>query len=136
MAAINHKLHSYCVACGSANPVGLRLKFVRHADGSVRAVAFCLKEISGYDGLLHGGVAALMLDSAMTNCLFSTGITALTAELNIKYKAPVKIGLAVDLKAWIEKDCSPLYMLKSELCQDGKVKVLAEAKFMKSETGL
>jgi acyl-coenzyme A thioesterase PaaI-like protein len=130
MAAINHKLHGYCVACGQANPVGLKLKFLPQADGSVRAAAFCLKEISGYDGLLHGGIAALMLDSAMANCLFSAGITGFTAEMNIKYKAPVKIGRAVELKAWIASDLAPLYLLKSELCQDGEVKVSADAKFM------
>ena len=124
------------VAADNQHPAGLKLKFLSQADGSVRAAAFCFKEVSGYDGLLHGEVAALMLDSAMTNCLFSAGITALTGELSVKYKAPVKIGRPVELKAWIEKDYSPLYMLKSELCQDGQVKVLAEAKFMKSATAL
>jgi acyl-coenzyme A thioesterase PaaI-like protein len=130
---ITHKLHGFCVACGAANPAGLRLKFLRQPDGSVSAAAFCVKELTGYDGLLHGGVAAMMLDSAMTNCLFGAGITALTGELNIKYKAPVKIGRAVGLKAWIEKDWAPLYLLKAELSQDGEAKVTADAKFMKTD---
>jgi len=132
MAAISHKLHASCVACGLNNPAGLRLKFMRQPDGSVHAAFFCRQELSGYNGLLHGGVAALMLDSAMTNCLFSAGITALTAELAVKYKAPVKIGRAVELKAWIASDCEPLYLLKAELSQNGDIKVLAEAKFMRS----
>lgn len=112
--------------------MGLRLKFRPQADGSVEGAAFCAKALTGYDGLLHGGVAALMLDSAMTNCLFAAGITALTGELAIKYRAPVMIGRAVALKAWIEKDHDPLFLLKSELRQDGAVKVSAEAKFMRS----
>lgn len=129
---ITHSLHGFCVACGAANPSGLRLKFVRQADGSVVGTAFCAKALTGYDGLLHGGVAAMMLDSAMTNCLFAAGVTALTGELNIKYKAPVKIGRVVELKARIDKDWAPLYMLKAELIQDGEAKVLADAKFMKT----
>lgn len=132
MDSIKHPLHSFCVACGAANPAGLRLKFHPKGDGSVEGAAFCARTLTGYDGLLHGGVAAMMLDSAMTNCLFAAGVTALTGEFNLKYKAPVKIGRAVNLRAWIEKDYSPLYVVKSELTQDGDVKVSAEAKFMKS----
>jgi acyl-coenzyme A thioesterase PaaI-like protein len=92
MAAIKHRLHGGCVACGDNNPAGLRLQFEPQLDGSVKAAAFCARELTGYDGLLHGGVAALMLDSAMTNCLFAAGITALTAEMTVKYRAMVKIG--------------------------------------------
>jgi len=132
MAVIKHRLHGGCVACGESNPAGLRLKFEKQADGSVKAAAFCVKELTGYDGLLHGGVAALMLDSAMTNCLFSAGITALTAEMNVKYKAPVKIGRAVILTAAIKTDHNPLFIVCSALRQDGEDKVLAEAKFMRT----
>jgi uncharacterized protein (TIGR00369 family) len=132
MAVIKHRLHGGCVACGENNPAGLRLKFERQADGSVRAAAFCVKELAGYDGLLHGGVAALMLDSAMANCLFGAGITALTAEMSVKYKAPVKLGRAVALGAAVKADHDPLFIVASELRQDGEVKVTAEAKFMRT----
>lgn len=127
-----HKSHTACVACGPNNPAGLRLKFIKQEDGSVRAAVFCRREMSGYDGFLHGGIAALMLDSAMTNCLFSMGIAALTAEFNLKYKAPVMIGRAVEVRAWLGSDLSPLYLMKAELLQNGQPKVLAEAKFLKN----
>jgi len=120
------------VACGENNPAGLRLKFEKQTDGSVKAAAFCVKELTGYDGLLHGGIAALMLDSAMTNCLFSEGVTALTAEMTVKYKAMVSIGRAVILTARIKADRDPLYLVCSDLSQDGKVRVCAEAKFMRT----
>ena len=132
MAAIKHRLHSGCVACGDNNPAGLRLNFEKQHDGSVKAAAFCVKELTGYDGLLHGGVAALMLDSAMTNCLFSAGVTALTAEMTVKYKATVNIGRAVTLTAKIKANHDPLFIVSSELLQDGAVKVSAEAKFMRT----
>ena len=132
MPAIKHRLHGGCVACGDNNPAGLRLKFEKQPDGSVKGAAFCVKELAGYDGLLHGGVAALMLDSAMANCLFGSGITALTAELSVKYKAPVRIGRGVVLSAGVIKDHDPLFIMSSELRQDGEVKVSAEAKFMRT----
>ena len=128
-----HRLHRGCVACGAENPYGLRLRFFRQDDGSVTAACPCRKELAGYDGLLHGGIAATMLDSAMSNCLFAAGVTAMTAEMNLKYRAPVLIGRAAVLKAWLVSDLCPLYIVKSELAQDGEVKVSAEAKFMRSE---
>ncbi len=131
-SAAGHKSHSGCVACGADNPLGLKLKFLPQPDGSVRAAVFCRREITGYDGFLHGGIAALMLDSAMTNCLFAKGIAALTAEFNLKYKAPVLIGRAAEVTARLEKDMAPLYVMKAELLQDGQVKVQAEAKFLKN----
>ncbi len=132
-AVTNHRLHSGCIACGRNNQYGLKLRFFRQEDGSVTGASFCRKELAGYDGLLHGGVAAMMLDSAMSNCLFAAGVTALTAEMSVKYRAPVKLGRAVSLKAWIASDLDPLYIVKSELAQDGGLKVSAEAKFMRSE---
>ncbi len=129
---IGHKSHYSCVACGQDNVAGLKLKFKKRQDGSVSAAVFCRREIMGYDGLLHGGVAALMLDSAMTNCLFSMNIAAFTAELNIKYKAPVVIGRAAEVTGRLVSDMAPLFLMKAELKQDEKVKVLAEAKFMKN----
>ncbi len=120
------------MACGENNPAGLRLNFEKQLDGSVKALAFCVKELTGYDGLLHGGVAALMLDSAMTNCLFSAGVAALTAEMAVKYKAVVNIGRAVVLTAKIKADHDPLFIVSSELLQGGQLKVSAEAKFMRT----
>lgn len=131
-AHMGHKSHNACVACGPDNPAGLRLKFFKQEDGSVKAAVFCRREMTGYDGFLHGGIAALMLDSAMTNCLFSRGIAALTAEFNLKYKAPVIIGRAAEVTARLEKDMSPLYVMRAELLQDGQAKVLADAKFLKN----
>jgi acyl-coenzyme A thioesterase PaaI-like protein len=118
------------VACGEGNPAGLNLRFRRQPDGSVRASAFCRKELTGYDGLLHGGVAALMLDSAMVSCLFAAGVTAYTAEMSLKYRSPVRIGRYAELTSRVKADHSPLYVVEAELLQDGEVRVRAEAKFM------
>ncbi len=126
-----HPEHKTCVACGPDNKYGLHLAFAPAGPGAVQGAIFCRKELTGYDGLLQGGVAALMLDSAMANCLFSSSVTAFTAEMSLKYHAPVLIGRAAVLKAWIEKDYSPLYLMRSQLLQDGILKVEAGAKFMR-----
>lgn len=130
---LHEALHDTCLLCGSKNPVGLKLEFEAENDGSVVAQFLCQFRFEGYKGFLHGGVAAALLDSAMTNCLFVRGIAAFTAGLNVAYKKPVRCGRPVQVKASLEKSFPPLYELKAHLSQDGEILVTADAKFMESE---
>ena len=77
-----------------------------------------------------GGVIASMLDGAMTNCLFAQGIVAVTGELTVRYWKPVLIGCELQLRAWIEGQHRPLYLMRAELAQQGCVNATASAKFM------
>jgi len=79
---------------------------------------------------VHGGVIASMLDGTMTNCLFAQGIVAVTGELTVRYCKPVLIGCQLRLRAWIEEQHRPLYVMQAELTQEGCVKAAASAKFM------
>jgi acyl-coenzyme A thioesterase PaaI-like protein len=127
-------VHPGCVVCGGANERGLRLRYAP-ADGSgVEAVLDCDHSLEGYGGRLHGGVIAAALDGAMTHCLFALGRTAVTAELVVKYKHPVAIGRPATVRARLERDLAPLYLLQAELVQDGVVKAAASAKFMEDES--
>lgn len=46
----------------------------------------------GYDGVVHGGILASVLDDAMANCLWLQGITAVTAKMSLRYREPVPVG--------------------------------------------
>jgi acyl-coenzyme A thioesterase PaaI-like protein len=127
------RVHDGCVVCGGTNERGLRLRY-GPADGSgVQAELDCEGSLGGYPGRLHGGVIAAALDGAMTHCLFALGRTAVTAELVVKYKHPVAIGRPATVRARLERDLAPLYLLQAELVQDGIVKAAASAKFMEDE---
>lgn len=65
--------HPSCFVCGAANPSGFHLRFALAPDGSVSAHVPCPQQFQSYDGTLHGGVVAALLDAAMTNCLFARG---------------------------------------------------------------
>ena len=75
--------------CGDHNPLSLRLDFRPDAEGGVRADLQGGARLQGYDGILHGGVVAALLDAAMTHCLFHHGVVGLTAELRVRYLKPV-----------------------------------------------
>lgn len=124
--------HPFCFACSESNPMGLALRYQAEPDGSVSAAFLGHSAIEGYPGLLHGGVIATLLDGAMVNCLFASGLRALTVELRVRYHAPVAAAEPVTLRAWREPSRHGLHHLRAELTQAGTVKIRGEGKFMEA----
>ena len=124
------KLHPRCVACSPEHPSGLRLRFSEQDDGGVVADFACGRAFEGYPGLLHGGITSMVLDSAMANCMFAEGYEAVTAELHVRYRAPVAVDRTARVSARIQREMHPLYLVESSLVQDGSVKALATGKYM------
>ena len=133
LAAVREREHNRCFVCDPDNPRGLGLRFQTCADGCVIAAFNCAEIFHGYPRWLHGGITSSLLDGAMTNCLFARGVVAATAQLSIRFLLPVVIDRQAHVKAWLEKNYSPLHLLRAELVQDGKVLVTASAKFMEFE---
>jgi acyl-coenzyme A thioesterase PaaI-like protein len=121
--------HPHCVVCGSANGHGLHLSFSAGADGSVSAVFQCEESLEGYAGIVHGGMVSSLLDGAMTNCLFSHGIAAVTAELSVRFQNLLRIGEPARVRAWITRSTPHLHFLAAEITQSGQVAATACAKF-------
>jgi len=120
--------HQQCFACGEN---GIAIKHAVSSENYLETVFFCDDKFRGYKDKLHGGMISTLVDSAMTNCLFAAGIAAVTGELNVRFAKPVSIGKKIYIKTWITISNSPLFVLKSELRQDGFLKCRANAKFMK-----
>ncbi len=89
MSATTDRGHRGCLLCGSDNPRSLGLMFQDSSRGGVEAEFQGGDELQGYDGLMHGGVIASLLDAAMTHCLFHRGVRAVTGDLNVRYLQPV-----------------------------------------------
>ena len=125
--------HTDCLFCDQRNPGGFRLGFRAQDDGSVRADFDCERSLQGYSDVLHGGVVSALLDAAMTNCLFSHGIVAVTAELTVRFVRPVRTGQPAELTAVVSGVRGPLYDLCAELRQEGIIRAHARARFMRSK---
>jgi uncharacterized protein (TIGR00369 family) len=130
LKTVRTQAHPYCVVCSQSNPLGLGLEFAVHDDGSVSASLHGHFALEGFQGCLHGGMIASLLDGAMTNCLFAQGHVAMTAELKVRYRKPVFIGQEMTIRAWIKASKAPLYLLAAELKQEGCTKAIASAKFI------
>jgi acyl-coenzyme A thioesterase PaaI-like protein len=126
--------HDWCLMCGKVNPWSLRLEFTDIKNG-VRALFQPHRGLSGYEGILHGGVISALLDAAMTHCLFHQKIKAVTVDLNIRFLKPVSCQETLEITAWILSDTPPLYSLKGELVQNKILLAWAEARFMQMANG-
>ena len=124
--------HNSCMVCGTVenNPDTLLLAFSQDSEGNVTAPFQVTSRHQGYDGLLHGGMASTLLDAAMTHCLFTHGIQALTAELTVRFVAPVRTEQQVMLTAHLVGHRRGIYQLEALITQEQQVLVRASAKFI------
>ena len=127
---LRQQTHPLCVVCSPANPLGLKVEYTLNPDGSVEGSFTGGPAFQGYDGMLHGGVIAALLDGAMTNCIFAHGCVAVTAELKVRYRKAVAAGEKVTIRAWVVQSSARLHQLRAELMQTNSVKAAATAKFM------
>lgn len=131
LEAVRAVEHPRCFVCNPEGPDGLRLRFRVQPGGSVVAFFPCRSLYQSYPETLHGGITSALLDAAMTNALFSIGIVAVTAELTVRFLAPVTLDRGAVVLGTIEKTTShPLYYVRAELQQDRRTLARASAKFL------
>ncbi len=131
LAATSASEHPGCLICSAANAYGLKLRFRVQGPGSILAMLPCREVLQGYPKMLHGGVISAVLDAAMTNALFSMGVVAVTAEMTVRFLAPVSLGRGAVVRATVERASNHLlYQVRSELEQDREIMARASAKFL------
>jgi uncharacterized protein (TIGR00369 family) len=131
LESVSANEHPRCLLCSPANVLGMKLAFQVQDDGSVSAVLPCHETLQSYPETLHGGVISALLDAAMTNALFSVGLVGVTAELTVRFLAPVSLGRDAVVRASIDRATSHrLYYVRSEFEQDRRIMARASAKFV------
>jgi len=132
--AVLHELcareHAKCFACRPASEGGLGLEFLVQPDGSVTASWTCPPTVESYAGIVHGGILATALDSAMVHVLFASGIIARTGELRIRYRRSVRSGVPTHVTARLCDALTPLFRLEAGIAQAGELCTQASGKFM------
>jgi acyl-coenzyme A thioesterase PaaI-like protein len=81
----------YCFACGPKNSSGLGLAF-RAEGGKASAEFIPRKSHQGFRDIVHGGIITAVLDEAMMKALLSRGIFAMTAEIAVRFRSPLRVG--------------------------------------------
>ena len=120
-----------CFACGTDNPIGLKIRFAM--DGEVCRAEFTPgPEHVGWEDTVHGGIIYAALDDVTANVIYLTGRKAHTARAEIRYRQPARVGEALLLKGWIEREKGRLVLLKGEARRkdDGSLVADCESAFM------
>ncbi len=115
-----------CFACGAANPIGLGLTFAQQGD-TVQAEFTPTPWHQGYEGIIHGGIIATLLDEAMAHALLARGIQGVTARLAIRFLAPLANGTRVRVRGWIDTNRGRLVEARSEIVPAEGDEPIAEA---------
>jgi acyl-coenzyme A thioesterase PaaI-like protein len=91
----------HCFGCSPNNPYGLQLRFQRAAQGSVARCAVP-DRLCGFDGLVHGGIIATLLDEAAAWAVIAhLGRLGLTRGMTTRYLRPVPTNKEILLKGHI-----------------------------------
>lgn len=128
MRSLRERVHDHCFACG-LQPDGLGLRFHDCGEAGVAADWQCLADYQSYPGVVHGGIVATLLDSAMTNCLLARGIEGMTADLEVDFRRPLCVGGVARVTARVVRSRPPLYVLESSVEQGGVVRARASGRF-------
>ncbi len=116
----------WCFACGRLNPAGLHLDFEVSRD---RAETHYIGDRAhqGYDGTLHGGVVAALLDETMGWAIFHQGIWGVTAKLALTYRRPVPVGEELHVVGEVVRDRGRAVELRGTVARASDGEILAEA---------
>jgi acyl-coenzyme A thioesterase PaaI-like protein len=125
----------FCFVCGANNNVGLKLNF--KLDRKKRQ-AICSTVISGeyqgWDGIVHGGIIASMLDGSMVYACKSIDFSCFTAELTVRYIKPVPLNKQVKIIAAVKDQVQWMsYILiytEAIMKMDGIIAAKAKAKML------
>jgi acyl-coenzyme A thioesterase PaaI-like protein len=100
--------------CGPNKIVVPPLVFSERDGKSMVSLMYLGSDVCGHPGIVHGGLLATILDEGLANCCFPAlpNKVAVTANLNIDYRAPAMANNYVALraetvkvegrKAWVE----------------------------------
>jgi uncharacterized protein (TIGR00369 family) len=101
---IDPKPDNPCFGCGGANAHGMRLSFEQDDERQRIVGHFRIgKEFQGGSGFLHGGIIALLLDEVMSKVSRFHGSHAVTAELRVEYKRPIRVGTDIVIEGFVTR---------------------------------
>jgi len=125
--------HQYCMLCGEQSTFGLKLAFYSDPQRIVWARAKGSIHQQGYQGILHGGFIAALLDAGMCQAIFNQGAEAVTADINIRYLAEIPLNAELLIRGKINKCSLSLYKVEAEIYVKQQLMAKSTARFMKRQ---
>ena len=115
----NAVFHSTCFACGAGNKHGLHLEFKDSPNGCSCDISIP-SHFQSYEGIVHGGIVATMLDAAMVHSLRGQcGDAPMTCRLEVKYLRAVPPGENITVNARRKGKRGKIILADAELLCSG-----------------
>ena len=122
--------YSKCFVCGDKSEHGLRIRFLADEQGAI-AQYTAEERFQGYSGILHGGITSALLDEIMIKAVFAHNVTAVTAEMTVRFKKPIRTGDQLKLNARVLERRERVFTAAGELRrQDGELVASATGKYL------
>jgi len=119
------KDYGRCFACGKANPRGLALPIKETPEGVVMDYAVP-EDFAGWQGIVHGGIVATILDELLAWACNRADRSMMTAEMTVRFRRPVRTGRPIRGVGRITEDKGRLILAEARLL-DESGQLLAEA---------
>ncbi len=122
--------YSGCFVCGDKNQAGLQVKFYADETGAVGDYV-ADERFQGYNGILHGGITAALLDEIMIKAVCALDVVVVTAEMTTRFKRPIRTGQKVTFRAKITNQRGRIYETEGEgRLPDGTLVASATGKYL------
>ena len=122
-----------CLVCGPSNPHGLKLSLhVDPASGHVRVDYEPAKHHNGFEGIVHGGALATVIDEAMVWAATWAGKRfCVCGEMTVRYRTPAVAGQTLRIEARVETSRAKLILTTAEaLDARGNIVATASGKYV------
>jgi acyl-coenzyme A thioesterase PaaI-like protein len=121
--------HEDCFACSQKSSHGLKLQF-KYADDTVICQTKIDKLHQSYDGIVHGGIIATVLDATMIQCLrYKFSKNPFTNRLEIKYREPIPVDSQIIVNASLVDKRGKFCWVESNITNNKKVCAIAKGVF-------
>jgi len=121
-----------CFCCGADNQYGLHLSIGYPDKGSAEATFAIPERFTGWREMTHGGLISMVLDELMAHACISAGVRAVTAELTVRFVAPVAIGATVRVLGRVVEQRGKLVATEGRIEEAGGAPIAhATARFLK-----
>jgi acyl-coenzyme A thioesterase PaaI-like protein len=114
-----------CFACGTSNPIGLKLDFYRLGDSICTDVVLGRNHV-GWQNMAHGGIISTLLDEVMSwTVIYFKKAFSVTRRMHVRYLKPVPVEVELTVKGTIASDGKPRSCKAEAVLLHGAGNVLA-----------
>ena len=93
-----------CFACGTNNPIGLKLDFYRQGNSICSDVVLSKNHV-GWQNMAHGGIISTLLDEIMSwTVIYFKKAFSVTRQIQVRYLKPVPVEVPITVKGAITSD--------------------------------